>query len=84
MNVDLHGHKPDLVWRSAKLIVEVDSWGFHRQRASFEGDRRKDVELAKLGWITLRFTSRRIENEPYAVVAEIALMLGRRLETLAA
>ncbi len=79
-NVDLHGYIPDMMWRTAKLIVEVDGWDFHRQRDRFEGDRRKDATLATHGWLTLRFTARRIRDEPYAVVAEIALMLGRRLE----
>ncbi len=80
-NVDLHGFVPDMMWRAAKLIVEVDGWEPHRKRSRFEADRRKDAILATHGWITLRFTARRIRDEPYAVVAEIALMLGRRLET---
>ncbi len=83
MNTDLHGYIPDMTWRQAKLIVEVDGWEPHRHRTRFEADRRKDAILATHGWITLRFTARRIKNEPYAVIAEIAVMLGRRLETLA-
>jgi very-short-patch-repair endonuclease len=69
-----------MVWREAKLIVEVDSWAHHRQRNRFEGDRTRDTTLATHGWLTLRFTARRIRDEPYAVIAEIALMLGPRLE----
>lgn len=80
MNVDLHGHVPDMVWREAKLIVEIDGYAHHRARSRFEADRRKDALLATHGWLTLRFTARRIRDEPYAVIAEIALMLGRRLE----
>jgi very-short-patch-repair endonuclease len=83
MNVDLYGYIPDMMWREAKLIVEVDGWDPHRQRSRFEADRRKDAILATHGWITLRFTARRIRDEPYAVIAEVALMLGRRMATLA-
>ena len=80
MNVDLHGYVPDMVWREAKLIVEIDGYVHHRARGRFEGDRTRDTTLATHGWLTLRFTARRIRDEPYAVIAEIALMLGRRLE----
>ena len=83
MNIDLHGFIPDMMWRDAKLIVEVDGWDPHRRRSRFEGDRKRDAILAKNGWITLRFTARRIRDEPYAVIAEIALILGRRTATLA-
>ena len=80
MNTDLHGYIPDMIWREAKLIVEIDGWDHHRRRSRFEADRRKDATLATHGWITLRFTARRIRDEPYAVIAVIALMLGRRLD----
>jgi very-short-patch-repair endonuclease len=80
MNQPLLGYFPDMMWPEAKLIVEVDSWEFHGDRGRFEADRRRDVALAAHGWLTLRFTARRIEREPLAVLAEIALMLGRRLE----
>jgi very-short-patch-repair endonuclease len=83
-NVELHGFVPDMVWWDARLIVEIDGYEHHGTRTSFEGDRRKDASLATRGWLTLRFTARRIEREPYAVIAEIAMMLGRRLESLAA
>jgi very-short-patch-repair endonuclease len=84
MNTDLHGYIPDMMWRDAKLIVEVDGWDPHRRRSRFEGDRKRDSILAKHGWLTLRITPRRIRDEPYAVVAEIAMLLGRRLDALAA
>ena len=83
-NVELHGFVPDMVWWDARLIVEIDGYEHHGTRKTFEGDRRKDASLATRGWLTLRFTARRIEREPYAVIAEIAMMLGRRLESLAA
>ena len=82
-NARLHGYVPDMVWWEAKLIVEIDGFAHHGTRKSFEGDRRKDAILATHGWLTLRFTARRIEREPYAVIAEIAMMLGRRLATVA-
>jgi very-short-patch-repair endonuclease len=83
-NVDLDGSVPDMVWREAKLIVEIDGWEHHRSRDRFEGDRRKDALRATRGWLTLRFTGRRIRDEPCAVIAEIALMLGRRLQAASA
>ncbi|MBV8953474.1 MAG: DUF559 domain-containing protein [Solirubrobacterales bacterium] len=82
MNVDLHGYVPDLLWREERLIVEVDGWAFHRGRAKFEADRRRDASLVAAGWLVLRFTARQIRDEPYAVIARIAQTLGWRAASL--
>ena len=32
----------DFYWPEAELVVEADSYGFHRSRERFESDRRND------------------------------------------
>ena len=55
--VALTGFVPHMVWRDARLIVEIDGYEHHGTRKTFEGDRRKDATLATRGWLTLRFTA---------------------------
>jgi very-short-patch-repair endonuclease len=43
----------------------------HRPRAAFECDRRKDAALAVAGFRVLRFTWRRLEQEPERLVAAV-------------
>ena|SRR5579872_65971 len=64
VNVDLHGELVDFYWPHARLVVEVDSYGFHKSRAKFEDDRRRDQKLQLAGERVLRFTDRQIESEP--------------------
>ena len=40
-NVRLLGHEVDFLWRSARLVVEVDGYAYHGSRHSFALDRRR-------------------------------------------
>ena len=62
----------DFLWPSKRLIVEIDGYAFHSSRAAFERDRRRDADLQTLGYRILRFTPRRLNDEPVAVVAAVA------------
>ena len=75
-NARLLGWEVDLVWRDARLVVEVDGYAFHSSRSSFERDRRKDAELIAAGYRVLRFTWRQIADEPAAVIAILAAALA--------
>ena len=57
------------------MVVEVDSWGYHRSRRAFEADRRRGNAVALSGETLLRFTDLRIAQEPAAVIAETAAAL---------
>jgi predicted transcriptional regulator of viral defense system len=66
----------DALWPGAKLIVELDSWAFHRPRAAFEGDRKRDSKLLLEGYRVLRVTSRRLDNDGAELERTIRLLLG--------
>jgi hypothetical protein len=55
-NVLIEGVEVDFVWRSKRLIVEVDGYAYHRSPTAFEADRERDVLLALAGWHVRRFT----------------------------
>ena len=77
-NVPVAGHEVDFLWPASKLVVEFDSWEFHRGRDAFEKDRRRDADLLLGGYRVLRITWRRLAEEPETVVAQIATALAER------
>jgi hypothetical protein len=74
-NYVVDGMEIDAYWAEADLAVELDTYGTHGTRVSFESDRERDAELAKAGITVVRVTDRRLEKEPDAVVQLIAMML---------
>ena len=58
------GHRADFAWPEQRLIVEIDGWAAHGNRAAFERDRARDVAHALAGWRVVRFTARRIDGRP--------------------
>ncbi len=75
VNVLVGGFLVDFLWPDARLIVEVDGYEFHRDRASFESDRARDAELTAQGHRVLRFTYRQVTERPARVAARIRALL---------
>ena len=80
VNVDLAGLRvvPDLLWADRRLVVELDSWGFHSSPEAFEADRRKTADLQRAGYRVLRFTWRQVHHDPAWVLAHLEAALGDR------
>lgn len=78
-NVVIHGKELDLFWPEARLGIEVDAYGTHGGTAAFEDDRKVDADLAAANLDTRRFTGRRIDEHPYAVIARVAALLTLKL-----
>lgn len=72
----LHGHQVDAVWPDHKLVVEVDSWGFHHGRHAFENDRARDAAHVAAGYRVLRFTAAQLEHQPMLVIGQLAAALA--------
>jgi hypothetical protein len=64
-----------------KVAVELDGAAFHGSADARERDTRRDVALAALGWVVLRFSYRRLTREPEGCRREI-LQVCRARETL--
>jgi very-short-patch-repair endonuclease len=75
-NVRLHGLEVDALWPEYRLVVEVDSFRFHGDRAAFERDRARDAKLVAAGYRVIRVTWRQLTEQPLTVVARIARALG--------
>jgi hypothetical protein len=72
------GAEGDFVYRAELLDVEVDGRDVHATRRAFEHDRRRDQQLALLGWRFVRFTWRQALHEPAAVARTLDGLLPTR------
>jgi very-short-patch-repair endonuclease len=70
-NVVIEGDEVDYAWPARKLVIELDSWEYHRTRQAFEADRQRDRRLAAKGWTVLRVTWEDL-REPGRLAAELA------------
>jgi very-short-patch-repair endonuclease len=75
-NVKLGRHEVDFLWRPQRVVVETDSFLYHRGSISFENDHARDLDLRLLGYTVLHFTDKQIEDEPDRVVADVAAALA--------
>jgi hypothetical protein len=78
LNAMAEGYEVDALWREAKLVVELDSYSFHRSRSAFENDRLKDGALQLAGYRVIRITWRRLANEPKAVAELLSAAIAAR------
>jgi very-short-patch-repair endonuclease len=76
VNTTVEGKEVDFLFEPARLIVETDSWRYHKTRRAFENDRARDALTTAAGYRTLRVTDRRLTNDPAAVAAAIAATLA--------
>jgi len=78
VNVRVAGLEVDCLWLGQRLVVELDGYAFHGDRAAFERDRIRDATLQLAGFRVLRVTYRRLGCEPEAVMGSVrALLAGR-------
>jgi very-short-patch-repair endonuclease len=71
VNPKLGRYEVDFLWRAEKLIVEADTFTYHRGSVSFEEDHARDLDLRRRGYSIHRFTDRQLETEPERIVADI-------------
>ena len=61
-----------------KVAVELDGAAFHGSAEARERDTRRDVALAALGWVVLRFSYRRLTSDPAGCRRDIATVCRAR------
>lgn len=64
VNTVIEGKVRDFCWSHARLVVEADSYAWHRSPSALNDDRERDVELMLAGWRTLRFTWTQVTRRP--------------------
>ena len=76
--VPIGRYRADICWPETKLVVEMDSSRWHNSPGKIEHDKRRDAELAALGYLTLRVTWHQLTKEPVAAIARIAATYATR------
>ncbi len=72
----------DVAYESELVDIELDGSRYHFGFERRERDMRRDAALAALGWLVLRFSHRRLHEEPDAVRREILATLEVRRRQL--
>jgi very-short-patch-repair endonuclease len=62
-NQRIAGHEVDFVWRTHKLVAELDGYAYHTTQQAFERDRDRDADLLNAGFSTLRITHTRLKQQ---------------------
>ena len=65
------GVEADFLWPAWGLIAETDGGASHDTPHAFEGDRRKDQRLMRMGFRVVRFTWWQVRHEPDEVAATL-------------
>jgi very-short-patch-repair endonuclease len=75
LSIGANTYVVDILFRAARLVIEVDGRHFHGE-ARFESDRWRQNALVLDGWRVLRFTWAMLERYPDRVVAAIEKALA--------
>lgn len=75
VNVRVGEDLVDFLWRERWLVVETDSYLYHRGRAAFEDDRERDLRLRAAGFDVIRVSEKQLDTEPGRVAEAVAAAL---------
>jgi very-short-patch-repair endonuclease len=69
----IRGSRPkvDLLWTEGRLVVELDGYGSHGNRAAFMYDRHRDYELTISGYTVLRLSNDEIADDIEKAIEKI-------------
>lgn len=72
-------YRLEIAFDDERVAVELDGWAYHSTREQRERDLRRDAALAAAGWLTVRFTHRRLTTDIDGCRRELlAILAGRR------
>ncbi|HEX5763548.1 MAG TPA: type IV toxin-antitoxin system AbiEi family antitoxin domain-containing protein [Solirubrobacterales bacterium] len=75
VNVRIGRDLVDFFWCECRLVVETDSYLYHRGRIAFEDDHDRDLRLRTAGYEFLRFSEKQVNEEPDGVARAVARAL---------
>ena len=78
VNARVGNYTADFLWRSAKVILEIDGYHYHHTRAAFERDHRRDAEHQRDDFLVIRVTPRQLQHNHEAILVHVATTLERR------
>jgi len=78
VNVRIDSYLVDFLWREERLVVETDSYRYHRGEVAFHDDRVRELELMRLGYHVLRLSETQIDEAPKHVAEVLSAELRKR------
>jgi very-short-patch-repair endonuclease len=78
VNVELGTYEADFLWRDRRIIVETDSYRYHRGWQAFKDDHARDLELRQRGFEVFRFSEAQINEEAERVASFLRGVLASR------
>jgi hypothetical protein len=75
-NLWIAGHEVDAVFQAERVVVELDSYAFHRSREAFETDRERDAAMHIAGYRPLRVTDRMMRRRPARTADTVRSLLS--------
>jgi hypothetical protein len=75
-NVVVAGRVRDFFWPDVPLVVEADSFRWHRSPSRLSDDRARDASLTVAGIPFVRFTYEQVVGDPAYVARTLRAMLG--------
>jgi very-short-patch-repair endonuclease len=78
VNGKVNGIEVDMHWPGTNLIVELDSYEYHRTPQEFENDRRRDAGLKVAGYEVLRVGEGWLDSDPAGVAETVRTLLASR------
>jgi len=84
VNVPIGPYLVDFLWREERLVVETDSYRYHRGKVTFQDDRQRELELMRFGYDVLRLSEAQIDEESKDVAEVLGAELRKRRDLNAA
>ena len=78
MGAPVGGYILDALFVAEGVVVELDSWRFHKGKISFETDRERDADMLARGLVTVRVTEERLDERPRVEAARLHAILEQR------
>jgi Transcriptional regulator, AbiEi antitoxin len=78
MGAPLCGYVVDALFVAEGVIVELDSWPFHKGKIAFETDRERDADTLARGFVTVRVTAERLDERPREEAQRLHAILAQR------
>jgi very-short-patch-repair endonuclease len=76
VNVPIGPYLIDFLWTDKRLVVETDSYLYHRGKVAFQDDHRRDLDLRRRGYEVIRLSEQQIDDEPGPVAETLLATLS--------
>jgi very-short-patch-repair endonuclease len=76
VNVPIGPYLVDFLWTDKRLVVETDSYLYHRGKVAFQDDHRRDLDLRRRGYEVIRLSEQQIDDEPGQVAETLVATLS--------